>query len=178
MLLYMHENQLTYPPPPNTKRDLTYSLIQHLSMLATDAVRFNSAYHPCLVRRAAAAAQARFPDYQHLQSIREAEAKSAVLPVGCDLRRFDRWPDNRAPGDAPLVLWNQRWEYDKDETMLRALVCLADEGIPFRVALAGESTGCNPRSSRPRAIGWAIRLVHYGYADDDMQGCSAPRARC
>lgn len=168
LLLYMHENQLTYPPPPNTKRDLTYGAIQHLSMLAADAVRFNSAYHlrawfdelPRLLKH--------FPDYQHLESIREAEAKSAVLPVGCDLRRFDRWPDGRAAGDAPLVLWNQRWEYDKDpETMLRALVCLADEGIPFRVALAGESFRVQPTEFEAARDRLGERMVHYGYADDD-----------
>ena len=45
VVLYMHENQLTYPPPPGAKRDLTYGMIQHLSMLAADRVCFNSAYH-------------------------------------------------------------------------------------------------------------------------------------
>ena len=44
-MLFMHKNQLTYPPPPGAKRDLTYGMIQHLSMLATDRVCFNSAYH-------------------------------------------------------------------------------------------------------------------------------------
>ena len=67
-VLYMHENQLTYPPPPGTKRDLAYGMIQHLSMLAADRVCFNSAYHlkswfaelPRLLKH--------FPDYTHLES--------------------------------------------------------------------------------------------------------------
>ena len=59
VVLYMHENQLTYPPPPGAKRDLTFGMIQHLSMLAADRVCFNSAYHLReLVRRGAAIAQA------------------------------------------------------------------------------------------------------------------------
>lgn len=174
-LLYMHENQLTYPVPPGSKRDLTYGMMQHLSMLAADAVRFNSAYHmrawfdelPRLLKH--------FPDYTHLESIAAAAAKSAVLPVGCDLRRFDGCPEpGRLEGICtrqdrrarpPLVLWNQRWEYDKDpETMLRALYTLADEGLPFRVALAGESFRLQPvefETARARLGG---RLVHYGYA--------------
>ncbi len=41
-LYYMHENQLTYPVPPGSKRDLTYGMMQHLSTLAADRVRFNS----------------------------------------------------------------------------------------------------------------------------------------
>lgn len=168
LLLYMHENQLTYPPPPHSKRDLTYGAIQHLSMLAADAVRFNSAYHmrawfgelPRLLKH--------FPDYQHLESVGLAAAKSAVLPVGCNLRRFDGRPDGRVAGAAPLVLWNQRWEYDKDpETMLRALLQLADEGIPFRVALAGESFRVQPTEFDAARARLGDRLVHYGYADNE-----------
>ena len=134
-LLYMHENQLTYPLPPGSKRDLTYGMMQHLAMLSADRVRFNSAYHlrswfdevPRLLKH--------FPDYTHLETVAAARDKSAVLPVGCDLRRLDRYkisPPERHPersvtmphavedgssanrADAPLILWNQRWEYDKD----------------------------------------------------------------
>ena len=55
------------------------------------AVRFNSAYHmrswfdelPRLLRH--------FPDYTHLESIETTRAKSAVLPLGCDLQRLDRY---------------------------------------------------------------------------------------
>ena len=91
VVLYMHENQLTYPPPPGSKRDLTYGMIQHLSMLAADRVCFNSRYHleswfdelPRLLKH--------FPDYTHLESVREVRASSVVLPVGCDLRRYDQY---------------------------------------------------------------------------------------
>lgn len=171
VLLYMHENQLTYPVPPGSKRDLTYGMVQHLSMLAADAVRFNSAYHmgawfgelPRLLKH--------FPDYTHLESIGAALAKSAVLPVGCDLRRLDQYRDlgcrRHSGGDkVPLILWNQRWEYDKDpETMLRALYALADEGLPFRVALAGESFRMQPAEFEAARERLGERLVHYGYAE-------------
>ena len=170
LLLYMHENQLTYPPPPGTKRDLTYGMIQHLSMTVTDEVRFNSAYHmnawfaelPRLLKH--------FPDYTHLQSIDAARAKAAVLPVGCHLHRLDRYraaANHEAP---PLVLWSQRWEYDKDpQTMLAALYALADEGIPFRVALAGESFRVQPTEFAAASKQLGPRLVHYGYAESEAE---------
>jgi glycosyltransferase involved in cell wall biosynthesis len=219
-LLYMHENQLTYPPPPGAKRDLTYGMIQHLSMLAADRVCFNSAYHmqswfaelPRLLKH--------FPDYTHEETIGATQAKSSVLPVGCDLRRLDKylsenplWPvsdrararsetgpqqwqldkvdsviarsairdatSSRAPGigdcfahtarnDPPLILWNQRWEYDKDpETMLRALYALADAGLNFRVALAGENFRVQPAEFAAARLRLGGRLVHYGYAENE-----------
>ena len=51
--------------------------------------------------------------------------------------------------------------------MLAALYALADEGTPFRVALAGENSRSSRRSSPRRASGWALRLVHFGYAESE-----------
>ena len=75
-LFYAHENQLTYPPPPGEKRDLTYGMINALSMVTADAIAFNSAYHleaffdelPRLLKH--------FPDYNHLEIIPHLRAKS------------------------------------------------------------------------------------------------------
>jgi glycosyltransferase involved in cell wall biosynthesis len=178
VVLYMHENQLTYPPPPGTKRDLAFGLIQHLSMLAADRVCFNSAYHlgcwfdevPRLLKH--------FPDYAHLETIEMVRARAQVLPVGCNLRRFDPYRPEAAaaaaaaaPGEAagaPLILWNQRWEYDKDPlTMLRALYTLADEGVPFHVALAGGNFRVYPAEFTEAQVRLGPRLVHYGYVANE-----------
>lgn len=164
--LYCHENQLTYPFPPGEKRDLTYGMINWLSMLAADQVFFNSRYHLEDWFEALPRMLKHFPDYAHTDRIPEVRAKAGVLPIGCDLRRFDRTstlprlrvpsateretegrdiPGPNAtvepsPGLAPLILWNQRWEYDKDpETFFRALHALDEEGLDFRVAIAGKS---------------------------------------
>jgi glycosyltransferase involved in cell wall biosynthesis len=166
--IYCHENQLTYPFPPGEKRDLTYGMINWLSMLAADRVFFNSSYHlqdwfaelPRLLKH--------FPDHTHVHRIAGVRAKAHVLPVGCDLRRFDSTPRPRddPPGVPPLILWNQRWEYDKDpETFFRALYTLAEEGLDFQVALAGK----NYRQSAPEFEAARERLgervIHFGHAD-------------
>lgn len=173
--LYCHENQLTYPLPPSSplvggkergeKRDLTYSMINWLSMLAANRVYFSSSYHledwfeelPRLLNY--------FPDYTHLHRIAEVRAKAEVLPVGCDLCRFDEIPPSQA--FPPLILWNQRWEYDKDSaTFFRALYELAEEGVDFQVALAGRSyrqTAPEFEAARQRL---GERVVHFGYADE------------
>ncbi len=181
-VLYMHENQLTYPPPPGAKRDLTYGMIQHLSMLAADRVCFNSAYHLRSWFEEAPRLLKHFPDYVHLETVETARAKSSVAPVGCDLRRLDGYDPAIAPSilsgvqrrlrdgvegsDPPLILWNQRWEYDKDPgTMLRALYTLQDEGLDFRVALAGESFRVQPAEFDAARARLGERLAHYGYAE-------------
>lgn len=166
IVLYMHENQLTYPLRPGEKRDLTYGMIQHLSMLAADRVCFNSTYHmeswfaelPRLLKH--------FPDYTHLETMAAARAKASVLPVGCDLQRLAAQRVSPAPprSAAPLILWNQRWEYDKDPpTMLRALYALAEEGLAFRAALAGQNFRVQPLEFEEARLRLGDRLTHYGY---------------
>jgi len=170
--IYFHENQLTYPFSPDDRRDLTYGMINWLSMLAADRVFFNSNYHmedwfdelPNLLKH--------FPDYAHVHRVAEVRAKAGVLPIGCDLRRFDPVPDpavaTRPPGLPPLILWNQRWEYDKDpQAFFRVLYMLATEGVDFRLALAGQSyrqAAPEFESARRRL---AARVVHFGYAEQD-----------
>ncbi len=175
-MLYMHENQLTYPSPPSGKRDLTYGAIQHLSTLAADCICFNSGYHlrawfdelPRLLKH--------FPDYTHLETVDAARAKSRVLPVGCDLKRYDKYSTRSVDEEAgdkslpPLILWNQRWEFDKDPaTMLAALYALADEGATFRVALAGESFRIQPAEFTEARERLGARLVHFGYAESESE---------
>jgi len=45
-----------------------------------------------------------------------------VLPVRCDLHCFDlpfaQPPTSRTSASVPLILWNQRWEYDKDPELI------------------------------------------------------------
>ena len=163
--LYCHENQLTYPLQPGEKRDLTYGTINWLSMLAADCVLFNSAYHlgdwfdelPRLLKH--------FPDHTHLHCVPKVRAKADVLPVGCDLARLAAERTERNAG-VPLILWNQRWEYDKDpQTFFRALDALAGEGIAFRVALAGANVRQMPEEFEAARERLGARVVHYGRAD-------------
>ncbi|MGC9399612.1 MAG: tRNA-queuosine alpha-mannosyltransferase domain-containing protein [Anaerolineae bacterium] len=163
--LYAHENQLTYPLPPGERRDLTYGVMNWLSMLAADRVFFNSRYHledwfdelpRCLKH---------FPDFTHLHRVPEVCAKSAVLPVGIDLARLDRARREPTKAAPPLVLWNQRWEYDKDpQTFFRALYALADADVPFRVALAGVNVRQQPEEFEIARARLGERVVHYGRA--------------
>ena len=150
--LYMHENQLTYPLPPSSQesassrrageRDLHYAFINYTSMLAADAILFNSGFHLDAWFSALPRLLARLPDHNELDSVTRLRAKSSVLPVGLDLMALD---EGRSSGDArgrrgePLIVWNHRWEYDKDpETFFHALVRLARAGRRFQVAVCGE----------------------------------------
>jgi glycosyltransferase involved in cell wall biosynthesis len=151
-LLYFHENQLTYPLPPGVERDLDYGFKNLAGALVADMVLFNSEFHRSEFLAAVADLLAAMPDEVPSWAVGEIEARAGVLPVGCDLRRFEghratsladlaagRWGD---PAGGPLLLWNQRWEYDKaPDELFRALYQLKDAGTPFRLAMAGPNQG-------------------------------------
>ena len=163
--LYFHENQLTYPLQAGEKRDLTYGMINWLSMLAADRVLFNSKFHrddwfeelPRMLKH--------FPDCSHVPMVPEVQSRAKVLPVGCNLYAHDEARDEASTG-APLILWNQRWEYDKDpQTFFRALDVLVKRDIPFRVALAGSNVRQQPEEFEAARARLGDRVIHYGRAD-------------
>lgn len=165
--LYCHENQLTYPVPPGENRDLTYGMINWLSMLAADRVFFNSRYHledwfselPRFLKH--------FPDQSHLHRIPEVKEKASRLPIGCDLRRTDRARKEEREKNEPLILWNQRWEYDKNpQAFFRALDALLARGTEFQVALAGPNFRQEPEEFEAARERLGQRVIHYGWADD------------
>ena len=85
------------------------------------------------------------------------------MPVGVDLGSLGEGPVGRRSGGSPLILWNHRWEFDKSpEGFVRTVSTLAEEGLDFRVAVAGER-GDNPSEAMlelPQRLG--DRLVQFG----------------
>lgn len=155
VIVYFHENQLTYPLPPGVERDLGYGFKNLTTALAGDAVLFNSEHHRGEFLAATRDLIAGMPDANPGWAVDEVASKSAVLPLGLDLRALDahrerglaqaaagRWGD---PAAGPLIVWNQRWEYDKaPEDLFRTLHELHEAGVAFRLAVAGSGATVPP----------------------------------
>ena len=173
VVYYLHENQLTYPLPESKTRDYTYAYINYLSCLAADRVVFNSDFHYDEFMRALPGLLRAFPDYTHLHTVQEIRQKSTVLHLGMDLQAHDQyasdygghaWGPSMRP---PIVLWNQRWEYDKNpEAFFRLMNRLDDIGCQFRLILAGKHFEEQPYEFEQAFERYAERILHYGYAED------------
>ncbi|ALC16188.1 glycosyl transferase family 1 [Desulfuromonas soudanensis] len=172
--LYFHENQLTYPWSPTDadtaqQRDAHYAFINYTSALAADAVLFNSRYHRETFIAELPAFLKGFPDENELESLELLSAKSTVLPLGLDLQRLDRHRPKETKGASapPLILWNHRWEYDKNpEEFFAALYRLQEEGLGFEVAILGESYRKFPKVFTEARQQLGKRIVHFGYAEN------------
>lgn len=167
-VLYFHENQASYPAPLGREvleRDLGYAFTDLASALAADQVAFNSGSQRDAFFQEMGALIRRMPDARPLWALDEVGSKSLVLPLGI---RLDDFPPMLArEGAPPLVVWNHRWEWDKDpETFFRVLGRLSGRGVPFRVAVAGEGYGRAPPvfEEARRALGG--RVVHWGNVPD------------
>jgi glycosyltransferase involved in cell wall biosynthesis len=133
--LYMHENQITYPAISRSRTERNYGLINWTSLLAADAVAFNSEFHRTSLMEALPGFLQEFPDERHHHLLASAADKTSVLPVGCDISTIPTGPKD----DQPLVLWNHRWDPDKDPTtFLRIALRLVEADPSIRIALMGE----------------------------------------
>lgn len=186
IVLYLHENQLTYPLPtkPGTgpmrrqhgARDRHYVLVNWASMLAADAIYFNSHFHRESFFDAMPRFLKHYPEYNELDLIGPLEAHSDVLPVGIDFARLDP-PLLPAADQPPLILWNQRWEFDKNPgRFVKTLGQLAAEGLAFDVALCGERFGLNMPELDAGIEALGSRLIHNGYANEEAYRCLLWRA--
>ena len=176
VIAYFHENQLTYPLPLGVERDLGYGMKNVTSALAADAVLFNSEFHRAEFTQGVQDLMDAMPDETPFWAADEIARKARVMPVGCDLRRLDefrekgreeaavgRWGD---PATGPLILWNQRWEYDKaPNDLLAALCALKERGVRFRLAMAGPDRGVPTAESLQARAELADRVVHWGKVD-------------
>ena len=162
---YFHENQLTYPVPHEDDRDYQYGFTNITTCLAADRVFFNSEFHRATFLDAVHALLRRMPDHVP-EGVRDViAARSAVLPLGCDLASLDVEAPPR--GGPALIVWNHRWEYDKNpEEFFSVIFELADAEVPFRLAVAGESFRDEPLIFDVARRRLADRIEHFGFAAD------------
>ncbi|MFQ5428238.1 MAG: DUF3524 domain-containing protein [Thermodesulfobacteriota bacterium] len=175
--IYFHENQFTYPWHPDDRvrqrgRDSHYGFINFVSALAAERVFFNSAYHLESFLLGLSEYLGKYPDFQRTLYVDTIREKSAVLYVGMDFKALDSSAPAaeallRTSKEPPLLLWNHRWEFDKNpEIFFRALYILMDRGLDFEVAILGENFRGSPLVFKEARERLGERVVHFGFVED------------
>ncbi|MDX2494025.1 MAG: DUF3524 domain-containing protein [Desulfuromusa sp.] len=169
--IYFHENQLTYPwsptdPDPEQQRDIHYGFINYVSALAADVVLFNSDYHQRSFLQELPGFLKAFPDYNEVATTQKIIDKSGTLHLGLDLKKFDgcRRDCEKEADRPPLILWNHRWEYDKNpQEFFQALYLLQEQNVDFELAVLGESYRKVPKIFAEAKLKLSDQIVHWGY---------------
>jgi glycosyltransferase involved in cell wall biosynthesis len=161
VILYMHENQLTYPIRKEGLRDRGLSWLQFTSMLAADEVWFNSEHNRASWFLALPDFLQGLPDQHGSAQVAHLQQRSRVVPVGLTLPAG--LPAHRPAADPPLLLWNQRWDWDKNPDAFCELITRLLPEVDFRVVLAGQRPQREPPNLTTLKAILGSRLLHAGW---------------
>ncbi|MCP1313379.1 MULTISPECIES: DUF3524 domain-containing protein [unclassified Halomonas] len=135
-IVYFHENQFAYPSSSDQVPPVEAMMVNLYAALAADDIVFNTAYNRDSFIDGARAFLKKMPD--NLAAARPLEAlraRARILPVPLVAR------EKTAAGiiASRRILWNHRWEYDKNpEDFFAVLFRLSEEGVPFELAVVGQ----------------------------------------
>lgn len=170
--LYFHENQLTYPKSGQDtdtrySRDNHYAFINYTSCLVADRIIFNSAFHRNAFFEELPNFLRRFPESSSLlQTLPDLEVKTTIIAPG-----FDHYPfttkSKTTLASCPVILWNHRWEYDKDPTLFfETLAKLSAQGLQFKLVVLGKAYGRSPKIFSKVKDQFAERILQFGYVHE------------
>jgi glycosyltransferase involved in cell wall biosynthesis len=159
-IYYMHENQLTYPIRPGGKRDSQLVLRQFHAQLTAEEIWFNSDYHRQSWFRALPKFLRNFPDHQGLEWIEGLQAKAQVVPLGLELSA----PLEPRTPERPILVWNQRWEWEKGIDRFVELIRKFAPDPPFDVVLLGGERQEDPLRREVELL-LGSRLIHRGWCE-------------
>ncbi|MDA3896777.1 MAG: DUF3524 domain-containing protein [Desulfobacteraceae bacterium] len=165
VMIYFHENQLTYPQPVGDKSVFMLGMINITTALAADMVLFNSIMHQEAFLKAVPQFLNRGRDYTPKGIAEKIRQKSTVLYPGITLPSSSD-VDVQKQTDPPLIIWNHRWGFDKNhQQFFNVLEKLQERGINFRLALMGENFGKIPGEFIQAQKTFKKEIVQFGYVD-------------
>jgi len=167
VVLYFHENQFAYPSRgdgPSKDRDLHFAITNYVSVLAADAIWFNSDFN----RESFCSALVSFLKKMPNQSTSEAERversihdRSRIMPPG-----ISEGSSCFAQAGPLRIAWVARWEHDKNpEQFFDAMRELKRQHIPFELIVLGESYRHSPECFDIAEQEFAGETLHWGWAD-------------
>jgi glycosyltransferase involved in cell wall biosynthesis len=169
-LVYFHENQLTYPLAPGEHADYQYGFTDITTALAADRILFNSRTHSDAFFEGLPEFLNMMPEYRPRWVVDEIRTRAAVLYPGCRFTGGSVSVHELPPGSPPLIIWNHRWEFDKNpDVFFDALDAVLDLGAEFRLALLGENFQVVPRAFVRARERYGKRIVQYGYVESRAQ---------
>ena len=138
-IYYFHENQFSYPVSKHQVDSIEPKMVQLYGALAADKLLFNSAYNRDSFLEGVEKLLKKFPDEIPTSVVDTLRNKSDVLPVVIVPVKEKETKNKR------LILWNHRWEYDKEpQVFTDALLQLNKTRPNFELALLGHRSKIKP----------------------------------
>jgi len=170
-LVYFHENQLTYPLAPGESMDFQFGFTDITTALTAERVMFNSQTHFDAFFSSLPGFLRMMPEYRPEWVVDEIRSKAGMLYPGCQFpaRREEDLFSETSP---PLIIWNHRWEFDKNPAdFFEALDAVLEQGLDFQLALLGENFQKVPKEFIAARERFKNRIIQYGYVESKEEYC-------
>ena len=164
---YFHENQFVYPVQKEDERDFHFGLTNLTTALASDRVGFNTQYNLQTFLTGVQQILKICPDMKLDGVIEKIVKKSTVLYPGIDFSYIDAIASTQTTRtEAPVILWNHRWEHDKNPKLFfRTLFKLDEQNIDFRLIIVGQSFKRQPAIFSEAHERLDHKIMHYGFVE-------------
>jgi glycosyltransferase involved in cell wall biosynthesis len=174
---YFHENQFVYPVQKEDERDFHFGLTNLTTALASDRVGFNTQYNLQTFLTGVERILKICPDMKLKGVIEKIKRKSSVLYPGIDFSHIDAIvPTQTTKSEAPVIVWNHRWEHDKNPKLFfKTLLKLDEQNIDFRLIIVGQSFKRQPAIFSEAQERLKHRIIHYGFVESKDEYASLLR---
>jgi glycosyltransferase involved in cell wall biosynthesis len=168
-VLYMHENQLSYPVPESDQRDVHFGICNITSCLAADRIIWNSKFHFNSFLNELSGFLKMMPDNRPKNIAERICEKSSVIYPGVDLEEIDKL-DVEYDSGPPIIVWNHRWEFDKQpDIFFEAISKVEQNGIAFQLAVLGENFQVKPQIFLEAKDRFSDKICQFGFVSDRQE---------
>ena len=167
LAVYFHENQFAYPGRIKDPSCFQFTNINWTTALVADRIFFNSLFNLESFLSGIKVFLKKVSGVDLHFCLDRIQQKSSVLYPGIDFWAIDQHFSARRQNDVPVIVWNHRWEHDKDpETFFSTLLELQKQGVDFRVIVLGQHFDRRPDifSLAEAQLRRDNRIIHFGYA--------------
>ena len=163
---YYHENQFAYPVQKEDERDFHFGLTNLTTALSSDRVGFNTQYNLQTFLAGVEQILKICPDMKLENVIEKIQEKSSILYPGIDFSHIDNAHSQTTKSEAPVIVWNHRWEHDKNPKLFfKTLFKLDEQNIDFRLIVMGQSFKRKPAifaDAREKLQG---KIIHFDFVE-------------
>ncbi|MGB0495746.1 MAG: tRNA-queuosine alpha-mannosyltransferase domain-containing protein [Kangiellaceae bacterium] len=149
-LLYFHENQFAYPRATDNEIEnqnlLNAQITSMFSCYGANKILFNSKFNLNSFFEGVLKLAKKLPDGLSTKEIEGLKDKSKVIPVPIKHVLFEHdkhlrtSPTPKQDNAAVKILWNHRWEFDKQpEVFFKAMSLLRQQNVKFELYIMGQS---------------------------------------
>jgi glycosyltransferase involved in cell wall biosynthesis len=168
-ILYFHDNQFEYPKSHQPQSVVDWQMVSLYSAIRADKIVFNTHYNQqsflCGLRKLLK----KMPDLVPKDIADNLTKKATVLPVAISANNLKNHSSERETRKAKSfnVVWNHRWEWDKQPDFLLEVVRQCDlKELPIKFTITGQEFRKKPAAFERLESEYSHCISHMSFVEN------------